>query len=189
MFVTRNQISIGKQFDKLLLEGSFDLTFCTFINLHLILFPKSMTDFYANFGSGSDITGSVVTLISIIEVVIFLPFKVIYKAFRYFNLAGDEEKRIIEQSPFFVQNKMKSFTGMIYEAIFMIRRSITLFVIMYLMDYPIFQMQVIILMSFFNVTYMLDQKPLLGQKSYYYNEAFTLVVIDLIYVLLNISLD
>ena len=79
--------------------------------------------------------------------------------------------------------------GMIYEAIFMIRRSLTLFVIMYLMDYPIFQMQVIICMSFLNVTYMLNQKPLLGQKSYYYNEAFTLVVIDLIYALLNISLD
>ena len=71
----------------------------------------------------------------------------------------------------------------------MIRRSLTLFVIMYLMDYPIFQMQVIIAMSFLNVTYMLDQKPLLGQKSYYYNEAFTLVVVDLIYALLNISLD
>lgn len=79
--------------------------------------------------------------------------------------------------------------GMIYEGIFMIRRSLTLFVIMYLMDYPIFQMQVIIWMSFLNVTYMLDQKPLIGQKSYYYNEAFILAVVDLIYGLLNISMQ
>jgi hypothetical protein len=78
MFVTNNQIGLIQQVDKLLLEGSFDLTFCSFINLHLILFPKSKTDFYANFGSGSDITVSVVTLISIIGVVIFLPFKVIF---------------------------------------------------------------------------------------------------------------
>jgi hypothetical protein len=70
--------------------------------------------------------------------VIYLPFKVILQALKYFRNSNLSERALIEQSPLFAENKKRDFLGMIYEALFMIRRTLTILVLMFIIEYPIF---------------------------------------------------
>ena len=86
-----------------------------------------------NFTSWSDIINSTITFVSFFVVIIFMPFYTILTAYRFFfdNSMTAEHKLAITKSPLFDENTLLSFMGMIYEALFMIRRSVTLGMILF----------------------------------------------------------
>ena len=100
----------------LVIEGSFDLTFCTMLNLSSILFVKNQEQFDRNFRGYSDITNTTLTFVSFFVVVIYMPFNNIYYAYRNFYgkpLELDEKLRI-ERSPFYAGIYLRNFMSMIY---------------------------------------------------------------------------
>jgi hypothetical protein len=154
MYIGNLNIDFMKTFDKLLLEGSFDLMFCTLINLYLIMNPKTPEEFYLNFEGYSDVFNSLITFISFFVILIYLPFTIFSKSFQYFNSRLSADQRLqIEQSPFFIENRRFSFLTMIYEGIFLLRRTMTVLMLLVFDKFPIIQMQVILTMALMNCMY------------------------------------
>ena len=85
MKVGNLNVSFKQKFLKLLLEGSFDLTFCTLMNLKYILQSQTTQDLMLNFSSFSDLVNSLITFISFFLVVIYLPAATMIQTFRYFK--------------------------------------------------------------------------------------------------------
>ena len=100
----------------LVIEGSFDLTFCTMLNLSSILFVKNKKEFNANFRGYSDITNTTLTFISFFVVIIFVPLNNVYYAYRNFygKPLDPEEKLRIESSPFYSGIYLRNLMSMIF---------------------------------------------------------------------------
>jgi hypothetical protein len=82
MFIGNMETNFKLSFDKLLLEGSFDLMFCTLINLYLIVTPETPQEFNLNFSGYSDIVNSMVTFF--FAILIYLPYSIFSNSLRYF---------------------------------------------------------------------------------------------------------
>ena len=86
-------VDFKQQFLKLLLEGSFDLTFCAIMNLHFILSSKDTDDLMINFTGFGDLVNTSITFISFFILVIYLPAAIVIQAFRYFKRDHSVEER------------------------------------------------------------------------------------------------
>jgi hypothetical protein len=108
--------NLKNSFMTLLIEGSFDLTFCTMMNLSSILFVKNQEQFDKNFKGYSDITNTIVTFVSFFVVIIYMPLNNVYYAYRNFygKPLNPEEKLKIESSPFYADIYRRNFMSMIF---------------------------------------------------------------------------
>ena len=126
---------------------------------------------------------------SFFVVVIYLPAHSVYWAYRNFHgtsLTPDERLKI-EQSHFFEGVSLRNFGTMIFTAIFMIRRTLTILLIFFVKSTN-FQLMGIVYMSIFYAMYLVHFRPVADISNNIWNEITILVVSYCMMVLGDISI-
>ena len=178
---------------KLYMESYFDLTMCAFLGSLAFNADQSegrgIGEFMDNY---SDIINSLVTMVYIGMGIVFVLVGFIRL---YRNRHDLQSKQFNHSMRVYLEGvRNSSLSKMMYNLVFLSRRLITGLVLVMLSPYPYFQSYTLVVLSFLNLLYLIDVKPLKKGNGYeIFNEVFiyicSMIMANMLDASINTSLN
>jgi len=174
---------------KLFMETYIDLCFCALLNDYAFFesyFNKDWREFWQGY---PNIMCSSITMIYTVLVFVF-PLWGLYGICKNF---GNLQDPVVDSKigMFYRDNRTQYMHQALYNIVFLVRRGLSVMILIYMVDTPFFQLSLFMIFSTFNLNYIAHSKPLLQMKDNYievFNEICICIVAHIMVNLLNLSI-
>jgi len=171
---------------KLYLESYFDIVLCAFLNALALIESTSPEDFSEFFTGRDNLINQFFAAIGLFLTFTFPPY--VYWIIRSkFSRLADKEVREVH-GIFYEGIKVDTMNNAQYNTYFMLRRLVTVSVLIFMPSLPFFQCQFLMIFSTINLVYIISCRPMIdpaSNKIEIFNEFCVVICTHLVNVLLN----